>query len=484
MHSSLRFLSLAAVVIWRAAFAAEGGTQLKTEHFDRDPGWEGYNNHIVPKDTRMVTQDFGFSRTSHAGAARGEIGGRVQRAMTPASYAAPVAKTLDDPMSASGSFAIEKSNSAAGIFFGYFAADQPGGSGRPIGSFGIDLGFEHSGGRLAVRLITRENRSCGTFITPFIPGKYRPTPIKLGFAKYHFTMRYDPQANNGDGRFEFTLRGERAPHDEFEGKTFTVNLPPGYRKEGAKFERFGLMNATKSGGEVNLYFDDVTIDGKKEDFSNDPHWIGEGNRAKYPNHEPVGAHDFGFSPETNLAGGAPGEVGGGLWRTDKPWGYYGDRVGPLSLQQRLEARGKVQMIAAGPDSDAYFGWFVSADRNLTSSRECRFLGIHVGGPTRVGHYFAPAYYAAENQRAKVEKAPVIKPGRVYDWSLAYDPDANGGHGEMRVTLGEESVVLPLKPGLKKSSTVRLDRFGLFTRGPGGQRVKIYLDDLTYTVAGQ
>jgi hypothetical protein len=409
------------------------------------------------------------------------MGGRVQRAMTPASYAAPIAKTLDDPMSASGSFAIEKSNSAAGIFFGYFAADQPGGSGRPIGSFGIDLGFEHSGGRLAVRLITGENRSCGTFITPFIPGKYRPTPIKLGFAKYHFTMNYDPQANDGNGRFEFTLRGDRAPHEEFEGKTFTVNLPAGYRKEGAKLNRFGLMNATKSGGEVNIFFDDVTVDGKKEDFSSDPHWIGEGNRAKYPDHEPVGAHDFGFSAETNLAGGAPGEVGGGLWRTEKPWGFYADKVGTLSLQQRLEARGKVHLVAAGPDSDMFIGWFDSAEKDVESSRGRRHLGIHVGGPTRVGHFFAPGLYIAPNHGAKVDQAPLLKPGRTYEWSLVYDPDANNGNGELRATLGDESVTLPLKPG-QKNLPLRLDRFGLFTGWAGGQRVNIFFDDLTYTVA--
>jgi len=171
------YLSLAAVMISASAFAAEGGTVLKTEHFDRDPGWEGFNNRIVPKNMRTVIQDFGYGRTNHAGAARGEIGGRVQRAMTPASYAAPVAKTLDDPMAASGSFAIEKSNSAAGIFFGYFAADQPGGSGRPIGSFGLHIGTENGGGRLAVRLITARNESCGTFVTPFIPGHFRPTPV-------------------------------------------------------------------------------------------------------------------------------------------------------------------------------------------------------------------------------------------------------------------------------------------------------------------
>src|SRR5687768_13334286 len=63
---------------------------LKTETFDRDPGWEGHNNHIVPKEVLKVTQDFGYSATNHAGKAAGEIGGHIQRSTTPAYYAAEI----------------------------------------------------------------------------------------------------------------------------------------------------------------------------------------------------------------------------------------------------------------------------------------------------------------------------------------------------------------------------------------------------------
>jgi hypothetical protein len=63
--------------------------------------------------------------------------------------------------------------------------------------------------------------------------------------------------------------------------------------------------------------------------------------------------------------------------------------------------------------------------------------------------------------------------------LVYDPAAQDGNGEMRVTLGSESVTLALKPG-QKAQGASLDRFGLFTSIAGGQMVKIYLDDLTYS----
>jgi hypothetical protein len=52
---------------------------------------------------------------------------------------------------------------------------------------------------------------------------------------------------------------------------------------------------------------------------------------------------------------------------------------------------------------------------------------------------------------------------------------------MRVTLGKDSVALPLKPG-QKAKGASLDRFGLFTSTAGGQMVKIFLDDLQYTAS--
>ena len=77
---------------------------------------------------------------------------------------------------------------------------------------------------------------------------------------------------------------------------------------------------------------------------------------------------------------------------------------------------------------------------------------------------------------------MLTPGKIFDWSLIYDPSANGGNGEILVTLGSESVTLALKPGLKKQGA-RLNRFGLFTSTIGGQMVRIFLDDLTYSVGG-
>ena len=390
---------------------------LKTATFDRDPAWEEHNNRIVPTKALVVKQDFGYSATRFAGEGAGEMGGLIQRATKPASYAATLtpAKTLNDRVSASGSFAITKATSGAGAFFGFFNSQQPGGSGRPIGSLGLNMDFEGTGGRLAVRLITGGNKSCGTFITPYLPGKFRPTPIKMDGTRYHWTLDYDPGAAGGHGRFAFTMQsdvhktqdyGTLPPASEKEAQarfpnttTFHVDLPPGYKTEGATFDRFGVSNGMKSGGAVTLFFDDLQYNGEAQDFSQDPGWVGEGNRVTFEDREVTGAHDFGYSAKTNIAGGAAGEVGGGLWRSGD-FGYYADRVGPLNLDRRLEARGKVKLVTAGPDSDMSLGWFNSTAREKGGGSDENFVGIHVGGPTRIGHYFILLLLGPRAQRPK------------------------------------------------------------------------------------
>ncbi|MEO6741523.1 MAG: hypothetical protein ABIP20_14850 [Chthoniobacteraceae bacterium] len=475
----------------------QAGSVIRTERFDRDPGWEGHNNRITTKKPVPVTQDFGYTATNHAGKSAGEMGGSIQRSTKPASYAAALApaKTLDDKLTASGTFAITACQPGAGVFFGFFNSQQPGGSGRPIGSLGMDFDFEGKGGRIAVRLISSGNKSCGTFLTPYLPGKFRPTPIRKDGTRYHWTLDYDPSGGSS-GRVSFTITSDTHKTQDY-GKlpelhekeaqarfpnttTFNVDLPAEMRKEGVTFDRFGLCNAMKSGGTAAIFFDDLQFNGQAQDFSKDPLWLATGNRVSYEDHETTGAHDFGYSETTNIAGGATGEIGGGLWRSGD-FAFYGDRVGPLNLDRPLEARGKVRLVTAGPDSDIFLGWFNSASKDKGAGDTENFVGVHIGGPTRVGHYFIPVFANSSGVRAKVEQGPVLTPGRNFEWTLNYDPAANGGNGEIRVTLGEKSVTLALKPG-QKAHGATLDRFGVFNSIAGGQMVKLYFDDLTYTAA--
>ena len=73
-------------------------------------------------------------------------------------------------------------------------------------------------------------------------------------------------------------------------------------------------------------------------------------------------------------------------------------------------------------------------------------------------------------------------GEAYAWSMSYDPTANKGAGELRVTLGDESVTLPFKSAHQGGGGL-FDRFGLFTGYPAGKMTKIYFDDLSYSVGG-
>jgi len=121
--------------------------------------------------------------------------------------------------------------------------------------------------------------------------------------------------------------------------------------------------------------------------------------------------------------------------------------------------------------------------------------VKIGGPTRVGHYFAPAYAVTQDKlppqgdleqprTIAVERGtgPVLVPRKTFDWKLVYDPTANGGKGAIEVTLADQSVALPLKDG-DKAKGADFDRFGIFTNHRGGSFVKIYFDDLHYTAAG-
>ena len=384
-----------------------------------------------------------------------------------------------------------------GAFFGFFRAEQPGAGGRPTASLGLNLDCERGGARLAVRLITGRNQSCGTFVTPFLPGKFRPTPIRNDGTRYRWTLDYDPQGVGGRGQFKFTFHGDAPKPGEFtkadipdshkqearrrfpDETAFTVDLPEGYRQQGTTFDHFGLMNMMKPGGWMSIYFGDLQYLGRTPSFSEDPKWDAARNRTTYQSKDVGGAHDFGFSP-TNHAGGKIGEVGGTFWRAGK-YAYYADKVELLSLDDRLEASGKVVLKSGAPDSDMFLGWFNSANKDEPPVTAGHFLGVHVGGPTRVGHYFHPSLATAKGTKSQAAGGPVLAPGKVHDWSLVYEPTAEGGNGAITVTVDKGAVTLALRKGIKAQGA-RFDRFGLFTSNIGGQIVRIYLDDLKYTAA--
>lgn len=453
---------------------------FRTETFDRDPGWEGRNNRTVPAGVEMVTQDFGYSATSYASKEKGEIGGTVWRAVRPAWYAEKISpKTLDDKLSASGTFAITDKGSGAAIF-GWFNANQIEGTSRPLQSLGLQIGTSRNGAMLHIRLHTAQNQSAGTLIPPK-QGKKERNRFRNDGTRYTWKLDYDPQAADGKGRVTFTIRSNLPKPEPFENKPFSFDLPDGYKRQGAVFDRFGLINGTKPGGRMTVYFGDLERDGQPLDLRTDPHWDAVGNRSASPKGA-SGANDFGFS-NTSRAGGRSGEIGGTIWRTGKRWASYADCVGPLTFDDRLEASGKVMLEVGAPDSGMLFGWFSHGTSEAAPDRAGSFIGVRVAGPSRVGHYFAPSFTTAKGTARTAAKGPVLIPGRVYDWTLTYDPSANNGLGAVRVTLGGESFAFDLKKG-DKAQGGQFDRFGLFSiHNDGGHApIKIWFDNLTYTAS--
>jgi hypothetical protein len=447
---------------------------LRSQDFTSDPRWDSHRSRLLPSEPRATRQDFGHRSTSRAGGKEpGEIGGWVQRSITPAYYAKVIPeKSLNDKLTVTGRFAVHEDNSNTGTLLGWFNADSRGW--RTPNSLAMRI--DGNGGKYWVffEYGTRNRRTGGgaTF-----EGRYQTTrtkPLQGDGTSHRWSLTYDPKGNNGDGELVFTL----------DGVEYKQPLAPGHRADGATFNRFGLWNQQTSGDAMDVYLDDLTIDGREEDLTDDPGWEGKGNDVEFADTAFRPFHDFGYSKTKHAGGKGPGEVGGLVWRDEAP-AYYAARTGPLSLDRELHASGKLAMTSAGADSAVWLGWFDSATKKNKKEPEHKtpqpnLLAVLIEGPSRAGHYFRPVYRTAKGEGKAQDEGPLVQPGdRVYEWSLAYYPDRAGGNGQIVVTFDGKRHTLDLAPGHRKQGA-RFDRFGLCNVQSGGHHVVIYLDDVAFT----
>src|SRR5215510_13359425 len=109
--------------VGRAAFICLIGASLAFSSepvaFDTVPQWDALRNRLIPEPAPITRQDFGWRPTQLArGKAPGEVGGFIQRSLTPASYAKAIPeKTLNDALTASGRFAVTRENAPSGMLF-------------------------------------------------------------------------------------------------------------------------------------------------------------------------------------------------------------------------------------------------------------------------------------------------------------------------------------------------------------------------------
>jgi hypothetical protein len=376
--------SFVTVARWIPVEAAEPTAGL--HGFETDPQWEGFRNRLLPAKLPRVEQSFGHRNSNFAGgAAAGEIGGTIQRATVPATYAREIPKlTLRDKLSASGKLAVTGAEGGSGALVGWFNQNSRGW--RTPNSLGFRI--DGNGGKywLFYEYGTRRHETGGS--GAFEGDRYQTTktkPFRADGTVHEWKLDYDPDENEGHGVLTFTV----------DGKTWEpVKLPPGHKESGAEFDRFGIWNVQIPGAPLEHYLDDLVVNGQKFEFGSDPGWVGVGNDVKTEERMLRPFHDFGFS-KSRHAGGELGEIGGIIFRDEKP-AYYAAQIEPLNLDMELRASGKVALLAAASDSGTQFGWFDAESKSGKhdseyQSRQKNYLSIMVEGPSRIGHYFRPAY---------------------------------------------------------------------------------------------
>jgi len=468
-----------------ACLTALGAAEERSEHFDREPGWEGRNNRATAFSPRNVRQDFGYSNTSHAGGKPGELGGFITAAAEPAYYARKLpAKTFDDVLTASGTLAC--TGRQFHVLIGFFNAGTLN-EWRTPNTIVLRLSGRGDVFYAWLEYATRLWRAGGDSPQSF-PSERDPRTGRdqlKGFAAkgavHRWSLHYDPKGHDGRGAVTATM----------DGVTAVCHLADGHKADGASFNRFGLLNVMKSaddGGEV--WLDDLTINADREDFNRDPGWDQFQNRTTYLTKIVRPRFDFCYSPTRHAGGRNRGELGGVIFRGDcrfpERMASYADRLAELTLDKPLRAAGKVALRRGVTDSGVLIGFFHAEESMAVNPAQDtglprNFLGISTDGPSREGFFFTPIYRTAEDGRGQLGTGqPRIYPdGKSHDWSLEYSPSAAGGRGAITVTLDKQAVRLPLAEGHKTSAT-RFNRFGLVTTWVDGNSQTIYFDDLSYT----
>lgn len=458
---------------------------LREENFDKEPAnWEGINNRSKAFEPRKVTQDFGYSPgTSHAGGAKGEVGGRINPGGEPAYYGFKLPKplTLDSPMTAEGRLFVPAGGSHC--LLGFFHTNTLN-EWRTPNTLVARINGRGDAFHCHFEYCTSRWRADAGVIGTIVPGeRIDARNIPCGKA-YQWKMAYDPKGADGHGLFTFTL----------DGTTAQCEVKPEHRADGITVTHFGLLPVLKTWDSPgDIWIDDLKVNGTNFDFSTDPQWEAVDNRRTYITTDTRPRFDFGWSATHYAGGKSKGELGGLIFRGDcrEParMASYGDRIGPLTLQTPLKARGKVAVLRATSDSTASIGFYHSAhsmksNRSQKNSIPMDYVGINIEGPSSDGFFWYPIYRTHSDEANVLgnmrENAPRIYPDRrVHDWFLEYDPNGASGNGRITVGLDDRTCTLDLAPG-HKAIGATFDRFGICTPWIDGNSVTVYFDDLIYT----
>jgi hypothetical protein len=492
-------IAIGSMVLVLSVVSQESQAQnvFRTQTFDTDPNWDGHNNRATTPPTAQVTQNFGYTTANFAGAAgdpTGEIGGLITPAGEGAYYGKVIAPlSFDNPLSASGNLFVQTAGHHT--LLGFFNNSTIESGWRNPDEFVLRLQEEGSGAFKAfVDYSTGLWRAGGT---SFKDGSGNDMLFATG-QQYQWSISYDPNGNNGSGSYQGTISNSTIGTFQ----TGINNLATGRKLDGTTLTRFGLFNSVAQYDDRvgQVWVDDLSINnGAAETFAQNPNWDSLRNNTTYTSDIVRPKFNFGYSATHHAGGSGSGEMGGAIWAGDSRtqfngthMAYYGDRLDEtLTLENHLQASGKVSFVRGASDSMMHIGFFDSTDSVRSSDTQTMhwpedFLGVTIEGPSDEGFFFYPTYGLDPEGMGSVStrgsNPPRIYPdGSAHEWTLDYDPSANGGLGQITVTLDGNTGVLNLAAGHKQIGA-HFDRFGMITSQIDGNGQAVYFDDLTYTVA--
>ena len=435
------------------------------------------------------------ARTHHAGGERrarwaASSPPRPSRPITPGGFAA---KTFDDPLTASGTLAC--GGGPVHVLIGFFnAGDRSTSGGRRTRS--------RSASRAAA---TGSSPTSSTRPSRWRAGGDRPAAVRPRARPEDRQARVRGlRGRAGRPRWSLALRPRTATTARgaitATHRRRDLRLPPRPGAQGRRGDLQPLRPAHRDEerrrrrGEV--WLDDVTVDGEREDFDRDPGWEGCGNRRTYETTNVRPRFDFGYSP-THFAGGPGGGRAGRpglprrLPRAASRMACYGDRVGPLCARPAAAGVGQgrappgrqrqhdavrllplrtslavepVAGVRASPRASSASPSRARAARGSSSTRRTATAGDRQGYADGTGPAAASCPTASRTT------------GR---WSTIPPAAGRPGADHAVVRRRRPSPRSPAgRPGRRRS----FDRFGLVTTWIDGNGQSIYFDDLTYTVS--
>lgn len=179
---------------------------------------------------------------------------------------------------------------------------------------------------------------------------------------------------------------------------------------------------------------------REENFDREPaNWEGVNHRSTAFDARTV-IQDFGYSPATNHAGGAAGEIGGRINPAGEP-AYYGYRLpwpanldSPMIAEGRLHvARGSGHCLLGFFNPDTLNGW--RTPNTLVARINSRGETFHCHLEYCTARWHAEAGVIGEIVRGQRITPIEIPTGKIHKWKMVYEPNA-AGNGLLTFTLDD------------------------------------------------